>query len=69
MSKYCNKNKYSVNVIIHFKDKYKMDLPMHSNSMQQNVVVYSICCQSCEWDVEHSSEKAKHLLPQPGHCG
>lgn len=30
-------------VIIHFKDKYKMDLPMHSNSMQQNVVVYSIC--------------------------
>lgn len=27
-------------LIIHFKDKYKTDLPMHSNSMQQNVVLY-----------------------------
>lgn len=55
-------------VIIHFKDKYKMDLPC-TQTVCNKMLSYNChwLWQSCEWDVEHSLEKAKHLLPQPGH--
>lgn len=55
-------------VIIHFKDITKWIYPC-TQTVCNKMLSYNChwLGQSCEWDVEHSSDKAKHLLPQPGH--